>query len=547
MKIRIRNIASLFLAGIIFMQCAKISSPQGGPEDETPPVLLSSLPRNEQTNYTSNTIQLNFDEYIRTQGIENNLIITPAIKGTFKSKVVKRTLLLTFDSAWAENTTYNINFGNTIQDITNRNIPPDLYLSFSTGDYLDSLQINGIVNNLYSKEPAEEALVSLYAVTDTLDITSGAAAYYARTDTAGSYTFKNLPGGSYFVYAAIDENNNFKADVDEELYGFYKDTLHLSENLTGIDFDLQRLNLDSLEIETSRTYGKYYDVEFSKAVTDYEILNNDSIPYRLMTPTQLRFYPANSRYNDTIPVIISANDSINSQLVDTVQVFFKESDIATDPFEFEIEPKAGAAQPSFDFKLTFTKPVKSYNPDSLIVEIDSLNRFQLPDSLFTWNTNRTEAVIPFNLRDYITEDQRLSFQFKPAAFISVEDDSTQNKIKNLQPLKLDDSGIILGTINTNAPNYIIQLLNSRTLEVLDQRFNESSYRFEYLNAGSYLVKLIIDTNGNGVWDIGNLLTRTNAEPIIYYFDSFTNSRVVELRKNWEVNEIDISYSVNKQD
>ena len=535
------------LSLIVFVQCARISSPEGGPVDETPPVLISSIPENEQIQYTGNTIVLTFDEYVTTQSIENNLIVTPKIEGSFKSRIKKQSVILTFDQPWQENTTYNINFGNTIMDLNNRNIPPNLNLSFSTGDYIDSLQISGTITDLYSKEPVEEALVSLYTITDTLDITSGAASYYARTDTSGNYQFNNLPDGEYFIYAAKDDNSNLKADVDGEAYGFYLDTLKLSANITGVDFDLQRLDINPLKISRSRHFGKYFDIEYNKSLLSYEILNNDTIPHRLMdTEKTVRFYNTSGRFNDTIPLIIIANDSINTNKQDTVSLYFNESKVEADPFDFDILPKENALLPDTELTVEFKKPVKSYNQDSLIFQIDSLNFFNLPDSVFTWNDSRTSVSWPLNLAEYIQGDERLSVNFRPGAFISVENDSTDERLKALSILKTEDSGIINGTVDTNADNFIIQLLNSRNLEILQTKVNEKNFSFRYLNAGSYSVKVIIDTNGNGVWDIGNLLTRTVAEPVIYYIDPFNNSKTIEVRKNWEVDEIDITYTVNKE-
>lgn len=542
------NLFSLLILSVFFIGCARITSPEGGPEDLTPPILISSVPANEQTNYTGNTIVLTFDEYVNTQAIESNLIITPALEGEgiIKSKIKKRSVILTFTDEWKDNTTYNINFGNTIQDATNRNIPPDLNLSFSTGDYIDSLQISGVITDLYSKEPVEKALVSLYTITDTLDITSGSASYYARTDTSGIYKFKNLPPGEYYIYSALDENNNQKADADSELYGFYTNSLNLESNITGIDFDIQRLDITPLKISSARHFGTYFDVEFNKTITSYDVLNNDTVAYRALEENKLRFYNTGFLFNDTIPLIISANDSINSQLQDTVGFYFNESQIDSDKFDYNISPSTNALVPNDTMSLDFTKPVKTYDQDSLIFEIDSLNFFNIDDSVFTWNATRTQVSWPMNLSDYIKDDQSLKMLLKPGAFFSIENDTSNARIKSLKIFKADDAGVINGSVNTDAPNYIIQLLNSRSFEVIQTKYNEPKFSFQYLDAGTYLLKVIIDTNGNGRWDIGNILERTQAEPVIYYLDNFTNTRLIELRKNWIVDDINVSYRVNNE-
>ena len=148
---------------------------------------------------------------------------------------------LSFDSTWRENTTYSLNFGNTIADLNEGNQPSNLYLSFSTGPTIDSLSVSGTITNLYSAEPVENALVSLYTTQDTIDITTGKALYYTKTDSAGNYKFQNLPIGDFLVYGVVDKNNNLKADTDKELYGFLPDTVNLTSDQTDQSFVLQRL------------------------------------------------------------------------------------------------------------------------------------------------------------------------------------------------------------------------------------------------------------------------------------------------------------------
>ena len=144
-----KSIPFIILALISFIVgCANISTPQGGPEDETPPVLLSSVPEQGQTNYQGQSIFLTFDEWVNTKNIETDIIITPRVTGSFKTRVKKNTVELSFFEPFRENTTYSVGFGSTIQDITNNNPAQNLNLSFSTGAYIDSLTISGNVKTL---------------------------------------------------------------------------------------------------------------------------------------------------------------------------------------------------------------------------------------------------------------------------------------------------------------------------------------------------------------------------------------------------------------
>ena len=60
----------------------------------------------------------------------------------------------------------------------------------------------------------------------------------------------------------------------------------------------------------------------------------------------------------------------------------------------------------------------------------------------------------------------------------------------------------------------------------------------------YKVRMIVDTNSNQKLDVGNILTRTSAEPIIFYSDPTSKSKIISVKKNWEIGDINISYTVN---
>ena len=105
--------------------------------------------------------------------------------------------------------------------------------------------------------------------------------------------------------------------------------------------------------------------------------------------------------------------------------------------------------------------------------------------------------------------------------------------------------MIEGTITTDAPNFIVQLLNNQGT-VIREVFNIKSYQFNNLDAGNYKVRLIIDNNNNQKLDVGNILTRTNSEPIIFYSDPLSKSKTISVKKNWEIGDINISYAVNNR-
>ncbi|MGB1516593.1 MAG: Ig-like domain-containing protein, partial [Flavobacteriaceae bacterium] len=67
------------LIALLFLQCAKRGNPTGGPEDETPPVLLRAVPKLNATQFSEDRIRLYFDEYVKLNKLKEQLIISPPL------------------------------------------------------------------------------------------------------------------------------------------------------------------------------------------------------------------------------------------------------------------------------------------------------------------------------------------------------------------------------------------------------------------------------------------------------------------------------------
>ncbi len=74
----------LFIIGFgclcVFYSCAAIQSPSGGPKDNTPPFLLSSIPESGSTGFTGGKVELLFSEHLQEKSVINSFNILPKIK-----------------------------------------------------------------------------------------------------------------------------------------------------------------------------------------------------------------------------------------------------------------------------------------------------------------------------------------------------------------------------------------------------------------------------------------------------------------------------------
>lgn len=539
MRIITNFILSLLLVSIF--GCANVSSPMGGPEDETPPKLISSIPEQGQTNYQGQSIYLTFDEWINTKNIETDVIITPRVTNSFKSRVKKNILEITFFEELKDNTTYSISFGSTIQDITNNNAAANLNLSFSTGPYIDSLSIAGNIKTLLDQEPAKQVLVALYNDQDTTNILNGIASYFTNTDTTGNYLFRNLPPGNYRVYAAKDKNRNSKGDDQTEKYGFYPDTLNLTSNIQDIDFTIQNLNTTNLRTLSARHFGEYFDITFNKEYTDFQILNQENLYYRPEGKDKMRFFRNDISYGDTLQLIYTVSDSLKVTLQDTVGLYFSQSKVEKTDFTISTDPNSSQAVPGDTLSFRFSKPLLSFNLDSVQVQLDSITTIPLNTELFKFNQYRTELNTGLSLTQHLNRNKpQLTVIAQPGAFISADRDSSALLKEEFKFIEPNETAVVSGQVITSAQHIIVQLLNANTKKVVRESY-EKSYKFEYLPAGRYMVRVIDDRNNNRKLDIGNILTNEVPEDIHYYFDTYYQTKVIEVRKNWENGSTNISF------
>ncbi|HTF28841.1 MAG TPA: Ig-like domain-containing protein, partial [Flavitalea sp.] len=171
-----------FIYIIFLLSCARQSSPTGGPKDTIPPVLVRAIPANEAINFKEKAIELVFSEAVILNAPKEQLIVTPTIGKEYKIVNRKNSIILTFEDPLLDSTTYTFNFRESIQDITEKNPVRNLQLAYSTGDYIDSLSIEGSVYDMLKGKEIKDASVALHVENDTFNILEHPAVYFTKTD-----------------------------------------------------------------------------------------------------------------------------------------------------------------------------------------------------------------------------------------------------------------------------------------------------------------------------------------------------------------------------
>ena len=142
--IRIIHIPAL----IAIVSCAVQSKPEGGPKDELPPKIITQEPSPGALNYDNGIAWVSFDEYIQGNSVTGNITSSPPLEN-LEYKIRGKKLTLDWDpKQLLQETTYRISLGNKIGDLNENNRVKNLEFIWSTGSYIDSMQINGQINKI---------------------------------------------------------------------------------------------------------------------------------------------------------------------------------------------------------------------------------------------------------------------------------------------------------------------------------------------------------------------------------------------------------------
>ena len=534
-------------------ECASPISVSGGPKDTIPPTLLESNPGMQATNFAGRIIQLTFDEFVTADALKQNLIITPSTENKYTVQVKKTHVFLKFEEDFEDSTTYTFNFFKGITDITERTPAENLVLPFSTGPIIDSLIISGTIKDLLTQEVEEDMTIGLYILHDSLDYTKEKPRYFINSNEQGSFKITNIKSDRYKLFTFKDENNNLLFDPASEKHAFISDTLNLVANYDSVRLNTILLDITEPELLTARPGGKYFEVRYNKTLIAYQAISSDPLYqlYSRLNPDKasLRFYPQAS-YPNSLAVYLSATDTLNQTARDTVYLKFNESAKKPEKFNLTVTPRANSAfSDSVKIKVTFNKPVRTYEINSFSISGDTL--LSIPLSTYNpeimWNNDKTDITISyvFDWEQYsdsvvniinqmlpdsarkVTEINKFTFQAAKGAFISIESDSSTVIENNYSVMKESETGTINYRLQIDHPSFFVELIDKK-FNVIDSQYNLSTGAFAEIPPGQYAIRVKIDSNKDGKWTYGNLNLNEVPEPVRVY-PGFT-----ELRAKWDI-------------
>lgn len=517
------------LIALLFLQCAKRGNPTGGPEDETPPVLLRAVPKLNATQFSEDRIRLYFDEYVKLNKLKEQLIISPPLDPAAyiispQSTAAKYVQIELLDSL-RSNTTYNFNFGQSIVDNNEGNPYPYFRYVFSTGDYVDSLQVRGTIGNAYGREAKNFVSVMLYAVdstyTDSL-IYNRPPDYLSNTlDSLAVFEIGNIRAGRYLLIAQKDVANNYTFDQNADDIAFANEFIDLPTD--------SLFHLDLFREQTDFSIGRSFQAGQNRIGLGY-----------YGDPTGLEVVPLN--LPDTVQTIQSFDKE-----TDTLYVWYNK--LKADSLLFDIRYDT--------LKLQRTHQIQKAEMDSLIISPSIRGVLHLSDTLRMETStpisridksqmrllDRDSIPVPFEVS--VEDPHRILFDFDilpndnyrldvlPGAitdFFNASNDTLLMQFRTQKPA--DYGSLYLQLLGVPSYPIIVQLTdeNENLVRSLPIAAPQRRVVFSNLQPKKYYVRLIVDENNNGKWDSGRFLDRRNPEKIYHH------KPLLDVRANWELQE-----------
>jgi hypothetical protein bfra3_13892 len=118
-------------------------------------------------------------------------------------------------------------------------------------------------------------------------------------------------------------------------------------------------------------------------------------------------------------------------------------------------------------------------------------------------------------------------------------------VKDFKTKAIEDYGNIIVNVKEATTPIILQLYQGdKEIKVLEERTikGDGKVIFDYLGEGTYMIRAILDRNGNGKWDTGNYLKHLQPEEIKYL------PAEIKLKKNFDVEQdFDMSKTYKRED
>ena len=210
----------IILISIFLSSCGQQIAPSGGPRDSIPPKFIGSTPPSGAVNFKGNRLVISFDEFITLDNPFEKLVYSPIPKKNPEATGRLKNVTIELKDSLQKNTTYFIDFSNSIKDINENNVLQEFSFVFSTGSYIDSGFLFGKILIAETGKPDSTLIAVLQTDFDDSAVAKITPKYYTKLKGDGSFSFKYIKPGKYNLFALKDADGSKKYDQLNEMIGF---------------------------------------------------------------------------------------------------------------------------------------------------------------------------------------------------------------------------------------------------------------------------------------------------------------------------------------
>ena len=523
---------------LTILGCASRGS---GPKDTTPPKLLKCTPENGATNVSSNKIQLTFDEIVLVQSTFEKVLISPPQTSMAIIKASGHKVNVNLQDSLRPNTTYTIDFTNSIVDNNERNELDGFTFSFATGDFIDTLKLSGTIIDAETLNPIPNIVVGIHSNLNDTAFTSKPFDRITKTNNEGKFTINNISEGQYHVFALADIGSNYYFDIRTEQIAF-DDSIYTPICTTEITYD---------------TISHYAITDSANNIVDSTQLFIDSIIKKYnhsYTPDNIILFAFTEKNNrqylskssrterhkltlefgstcDSLPILKPLNiaDSIFTYTLqlsankytltywltdtlawqqDTLQIettYQKREDSIywqTDTITFSYRaPKTNKKKNEDKTQQHKYHKISSNKSTSFDVYIPFILTFDVPTTMTpndtTWyrlqekvDTNWVDLDAKLVKGDSIGLKYQIEYEWKPATdyqlivdsalFTSFVGMATQKEIFDFKTKSLEEYAVLIFELTNYTGKEVIQILNKDDKVIRQQAATDAKVKFEYM-------------------------------------------------------------------
>jgi hypothetical protein len=583
------EMSGCFLFLLFICSCANIGTPNGGPYDEDPPRFVSSIPVPNQTNFKGNKIEIVFDELIQIERPTENVIITPpqlqmpVIRPSGKKVVVE------LRDTLKENTTYTIDFTNSIADNNEKNVFENFTFAFSTGDVIDSLEVSGYLLNAENLEPMPGITIGLHSNLDDTAFVKEPFVRTSRTNDKGKFVIRNIAPGTYRIFALNDVNRDYKFDQPGEEIAFCDSLIIPTFEFTSRQDTLWK---DSTTVDTIKTVGytrfmpDNIELRLFKELFDRQYILRPERPQEnrfilrfnakldtMPLPVPLNFTPVEANWyfpqwteedkavtywltdslvwkQDTLLIEINypKSDSLNvlRPQTDTLSISMRRQPEQKKKKKDDDEPEPivflgmaidapGSMDISDTISIVFDEPVLALEKELFFLE-QKIDTIWTPVEFDFYPDTLNSLGFFINRKWKYAEEYRLTVD--SATIYSIYDKWNNGSEQTFRIKTEDEYGHLYININglpTDSTVAFVELLNGSDQPVRKSRVSNGGALFMDLHPDKYYARLILDENANDIWDTGNYAEKRQPETVFYCPNLFTIMKNWQIEETWDIN------------